>query len=41
MAFNPETAGYMFVSLLEDRKENDSTTSRSGEILAYLDEHYR
>ncbi|MGM0126408.1 hypothetical protein IGI37_003837 [Enterococcus sp. AZ194] len=41
LAFNPDTAGYLYVSLLEDRKENDSTTNRSGELLSYLNEHYK
>ncbi|KAF1295276.1 penicillin-binding protein [Enterococcus sp. JM4C] len=39
-AFNPDTSGYLYVSLLEDRQENDSTTSRSSDLLAYLNEHY-
>jgi len=39
-AFNSQDQGFLMVSMLEDRQENQSATGLAPELLTYLAEHY-
>ncbi|BCA84846.1 penicillin-binding protein 4 [Enterococcus saigonensis] len=40
LAYEGENSGYLFISMLEDRQENESATQLAPNVLAYLHEHY-
>ncbi|MBF8808067.1 MAG: penicillin-binding transpeptidase domain-containing protein [Enterococcus lacertideformus] len=40
-AINPDTNGYMIVSMLENKEEGDSATKRAPELLLYLNQNYQ
>lgn len=40
-AINPDTNGYLMVSMLENKAEGDSATNRAPELLQYLNQNYR
>ncbi|HFC9126826.1 TPA: penicillin-binding transpeptidase domain-containing protein [Enterococcus faecium] len=40
-AFNPDNQGYMMVSMLENREDDDSATKRASELLQYLNQNYQ
>ena len=40
-AFNPDNQGYMMVSLLENKEDDDSATKRASELLQYLNQNYQ
>lgn len=39
-AINPETNGYLVISMLENREEGDSATNRAPALLQYLNQNY-
>ncbi|HAZ1098018.1 TPA: penicillin-binding transpeptidase domain-containing protein, partial [Enterococcus faecium] len=39
-AFNPDNQGYMMVSMLENKEDDDSATKRASELLQYLNQNY-
>lgn len=40
-AFNPDNQGYMMVSMLENKEDDDSATKRASELLQYLNQNYQ
>lgn len=40
-AFNPDNQGYMMVSMLENKEDDDSATKRAPELLQYLNQNYQ
>lgn len=40
-AINPDTNGYLMVSMLENKAEGDSATNRAPELLQYLNQNYQ
>ncbi|MDB1655663.1 penicillin-binding transpeptidase domain-containing protein, partial [Enterococcus durans] len=40
-AVNPDTNGYLMVSMLENKEEGDSATKRAPELLQYLNQTYQ
>lgn len=40
-AFNPDNQGYMMVSMLENKDDDDSATKRASELLQYLNQNYQ
>ena len=40
LAYEGEGSGYLFISMLEDRKENESATQLAPSVLQYLHDHY-
>lgn len=40
-AVNPDTNGYLMISMLEDKAEGDSATKRAPELLQYLNQNYQ
>lgn len=40
-AFNPDNQGYMMVSMLENKEDDDSATKRVSELLQYLNQNYQ
>ncbi|HAQ0432180.1 TPA: penicillin-binding transpeptidase domain-containing protein [Enterococcus faecium] len=40
-AFNLDNQGYMMVSMLENREDDDSATKRASELLQYLNQNYQ
>ena len=40
-AFNPDNQGYMMVSMLENKEDDDSATKRAAELLQYLNQNYQ
>lgn len=41
LAFNPDNQGYMMVSMLENKEDDDSATKRASELLQYLNQNYQ
>lgn len=41
LAFNLDNQGYMMVSMLENREDDDSATKRASELLQYLNQNYQ
>lgn len=39
--FNPDNQGYMMVSMLENKEDDDSATKRASELLQYLNQNYQ
>ncbi len=40
-AFNPDNQGYMMVSMLENKEDDDSATKRASELLQHLNQNYQ
>ncbi|HFU2492328.1 TPA: penicillin-binding transpeptidase domain-containing protein [Enterococcus faecium] len=40
-AFNPDNQGYMMVSMLENKDDDDSANKRASELLQYLNQNYQ
>ena len=40
-AFNLDNQGYMMVSMLENKEDDDSATKRASELLQYLNQNYQ
>lgn len=40
-AFNPDNQGYMMVSMLENKEDDDSATKRASELVQYLNQNYQ
>lgn len=40
-AFNPDNQGYMMVSMLENKEDDDLATKRAPELLQYLNQNYQ
>ncbi|WP_165005954.1 MULTISPECIES: penicillin-binding transpeptidase domain-containing protein [unclassified Enterococcus] len=40
-AFNPDNQGYMVISMLENKEDDDSATKRAPELLQYLNQNYQ
>ncbi|HAQ4555759.1 TPA: penicillin-binding transpeptidase domain-containing protein [Enterococcus faecium] len=41
LAFNLDNQGYMMVSMLENKEDDDSATKRASELLQYLNQNYQ
>ncbi|OJG83988.1 hypothetical protein RV14_GL000165 [Enterococcus ratti] len=40
-AINPDTNGYLMVSMLENKSQGDSATNHAPELLNYLNQNYQ